>query len=225
MSASLSATPSQPSIRNPVTFLGDGFTPAATVTIEVVEEGFASEIVADAAGEFGSSDIADPAVTTLTVEDTFNAIADENVVIGANTYVWKADPGAVANQVKIGADAEESLANLKAAINLEANTGTPKKYGTATVVHPTVEAFEAGALTLKLRAKTHGTGGNTLASTTSMTKGSFPGATFNSGTPGSAATGIDTVKWIPQRPGTYHVKASDGTNEATCTVQVWTQLN
>lgn len=219
--ATLTASPESGKVGTPVTFTVDGFTPGATITLEVVEEGFKSEIVADAAGESGSSDIADPAVTTLSIQDTFNAIADENVVIGANTYVWKADPGAVANQVKIGADAEESLANLKAAINLEANTGTPKKYGTATVAHPTVEAFSAGALTLKLRAKTHGTGGNTLASTTTMTKGSFPGATFNAGTPGSAATGLDTVIWTPSRVGNFHVRASDGTNEAEMRYQVW----
>lgn len=217
--ATLTATPSRGNVGSPVVLSGDGFTPGATVTLEVVEEGFSSEIVADAGGMFGSSDIADPAVTTLTF--TGNAVADQNVVIGAVTYVFKADPGAVANQVKVGADAEESINNLKAAINLEANTGTPKKYGTATAVHPTVTAFSADATHLRLRAKTAGTGGNTLASTTTLANASFPGATFNAGTPGSAATGIDDIVWKPSRTGNFTATATDGTNTATCKVQVW----
>jgi hypothetical protein len=215
--ASLTPSPTQPSVGAQVSFAGDGFTPAATVTLEVQEEGFSSEIVADAAGEFGSSDIADHAVTTLTL--TGNAVAAETVVIGAVTYTWRAAPTTTANEVKVGTTAEESIANLKAAINLEAGSGT--KYGSATTKHPTVEAFSADATHLKLRAATGGTAGNALASTETMTNGSFPGATFNSGTPGSAATGIDTVIWTPSRPGMFHVRATDGTNTATCTVQVW----
>lgn len=215
--ATLTANNPEPTAGTAVSFTGDGFTPGATVTLDVPAEGFSAEIVADAAGEFGSSDIADPAVTTLTL--TGNAVAAETVVIGAVTYTWRAAPTTTANEVKVGATAAESIANLKAAINLEAGSGS--LYGSATVVHPTVTAFSADATHLYLRAKTGGTSGNTLASTETMTNATFPGATFNSGTPGTAASGIDEIIWVPNKVGTFTVNATDGTNTASCTVKVW----
>lgn len=215
--ATLTAVPASGMVDIPIVLVGDGFTPGALVTVEIQEEGFSSEIVADGSGGFGTDDIADRAVTTLTV--TGQPIAAETVVLGAVTYTFRASVTTVANEVLIGADAAASLANLKAAINLEAGSGT--KYGSLTVVHPTVEAFAITATTLKVRAKVGGTAGNALASTETLTNGSFPGATFNSGVPGSAATGTDPLKWLPNKAGTFHAKASDGTNTAFARIPVF----
>lgn len=216
--ASLSYTPAQPSEGEVISVVGEGFAAATVVTISIPELGIQSEITTDIAGFFGTDDIADHALTTLTSTGV-NVTADDTVTIGAVTYTFKSAPTTGANEVKIGADAEASLANLKKAINLTGVSGTD--YGSATVIHPTVTAGVATATTLKLFAKTGGTGGNSLASTEVATTLSFPGATFNSGTPGTAATGVSAMLFAPERPGTYLVKATDGTNTAQTNVQVW----
>jgi hypothetical protein len=204
-------------VGSPVVISGSGFTGDAVVAVEVAEAGVVVEITADAAGYIGGSDVANHALTTLTVSG--NAVADETVTLDAVVYTWKAAPTTVANQVKVGATAADSLQNLKDAVN---RTGTPgTQYGSLTVVHPTIEAGAITATTLKFNAKVGGTGGNSLASTETMTVGAFPGATFNSGTPGSAATANDDIIWSPTHVGYYNIKATDGTNTATLRLQVW----
>jgi hypothetical protein len=215
--ATLTPSKSQYAHGEPVTLTGEGFTPAAVVTLSVDSEGFSSEITADASGSIGSDDVADHAVTTLTFAG--NAVAAETVTIGAVTYTWRAAPTTVANEVKVGATAADSITNLVAAIG--AGTGSGSLYGSGTVVHPTVEVVSSTATTVVLRAKTGGTAGNSLASTETMTNASFPGATFNSGTPGSAATGVSPFQWVPTAPGTYTIKATDGTNTASTSVKVF----
>lgn len=215
--ASLTATPPSPKVGQPVVFAGDGFKPSTPCYLSIDQESWTAQINSDPGGAFGSTDIADHAAATLTV--TGQPVAAETVVIGAVTYTWRASVGATANEVLIGADAATSLANLKAAINLEAGSGT--LYGSSTVVHPTVQAFNIDATHLYLRAKTGGTAGNSLASTETMTNGSFGGATFSGG---SAATGVVDVSWTPTKEGTYTARAvDDGTNTATCKVQVWSE--
>lgn len=170
--ASISVAPSTISKGEQISITGEGFEPSAVVTVKIPELGISSEIVADAAGFFGSDDV-----------------ADEEVVLDSVTYVWKAAPTTTANEVKVGATAGNALANLKAAINLAAGSGS--LYGS----------------------------GNALASTVTMTNGSFAGATFVD--TGSAATGVSALVHAPEKPGTYEVEATDGTNSAETTFQVW----
>lgn len=122
------------------------------------------------------------ATDTLTL--TGNAVADEEVVIGAKTYVWKASVGATANQVLIGADADESLDNLIAAINGGAGSGT--LYGSATVAHTQVTAAAGAGDTMDITAIAAGTAGNSIATTTDMSNGSWAGGngTMTGGTDG-----------------------------------------
>jgi hypothetical protein len=214
--ASITATPSVIGTGDDVVVTGEGFEPSGVVTLEIAELGIRSEITADPAGFFGTDDVADRATATLTLTDV--AVADEEVVLGAVTYVWKADPGASANEVKIGDDAAECLANLKAAVNLSGTAG--EEYGTATEVHPTVAAGKITATTLLFYAKTAGTGGNTLVSTETMTNGSFVDTTFED--TGSAATGVSPVIIRPEREGSWDITATDGTNSASTSVTVWT---
>lgn len=216
--ANLTATPSAPNVDDAVSFVGDGFTPGAECTLSIDAEGVSMEAVADAAGYFGSTDVADHATTTLTSSGV-NVTAGKVVTIGAVTYTFRVAPGAEVNAVKIGNDAAATLVNLKKAINLTGVEGTD--YGTGTEIHPTVFAGAIDATTLKLHAKTGGTGGNALASTTDETTYSFPGATFNSGTPGTASTDVSALVWHPTRRGTFVCNATDGTNSASCTVRVW----
>lgn len=216
----ITVTPAQISVGDAIDISGDGFADGGTVTVDIPRLGIRSEIVADASGAFGTDDVADHATTTLTSDGT-NVTAADTVTIGAVTYTFRAAPTTVANEVKIGADAATTLGNLKKAINLTGVSGTD--YGSGTVIHPTVTAGDITATTLKLHAKTGGTGGNSLTSTEASTHLSFPGATFNSGTPGTAATGISPLVYSPIAPGTYDVTATDGTNTATTTFQVWTR--
>lgn len=214
MAASIATSPVNPVTGDSVTFTGDGWTPHATVDIKVAQAGFETELVADTEGAIGSADLADRAKVTLTLSG--NASAAETVTLGAVTYTFRASVASTANEVLVGANAAESLANLKAAVNNDTTQST--KYGTATVANPTVGAAALTATTLEFYAKTGGTGGNSLASTETMTNGAFSAATL---TGGSAATGVDSVIWHPTSPGTYTITGSDGTLTATATCRVW----
>lgn len=212
--ASLTVTPSEATVGEDVVITGEGFEPSTVVTLAVVDMELRSEIVTDAAGFFGTDDVADRATATLTLSG--NAVADETVTLGAVTYTWKGTVASTANEVLVGASAAASLQNLKDAVNL---TGTTAQYGSATVIHPTVGAGKITATTLLFYARTGGTGGNSLASTEAMTNGAFGDTTFVD--TGSAATGVSPVILRPEHPGTYEVTATDGTNSATATMSVW----
>lgn len=118
------------------------------------------------------------AVGTLTFDA--NAVAAETVTIDARTYTWVSSLG-VANDVLVGADPEESRDNLVAAINDAGGGG----YHGDTTIHPTVTAsgiFTGGKYKLVGTAKIEGTAGNSIATTETMTQGSWGGATLSGGT-------------------------------------------
>lgn len=105
-------------------------------------------------------------------------LADETVTIGARVYTFKAALSG-ANQVLIGADASASIDNLIAAINGAAGAGTI--YGTGTVAHADVTASAGAGDTMNATAKAKGTAGNAIASTETLTNGSWAGATLTGG--------------------------------------------
>lgn len=218
MAASVTLTPAAPRVGQAVVIDADDFLPATKLTVTIVEPSGSTldvDILSDSGGTISTTDEADPAVQTLTLAG--NAVAAETVVVGAVTYTWRAAPTTVANEVKVGATASESLDNLKAAINLAAGSGS--LYGSLTVVHPTVRAHTKTATTLLLVAKTGGTGGNALASTETMTQGSFGAATFAGG---AAATGRNAIRFTPSRVGYHTFTVTDGTTTVTATAQVYT---
>lgn len=216
--ATITVTPDPIEVGEVVSVSGDGFAASTAITVSIPQMGIESEIVSDVAGYFGTDDIADHALTTLT-SDATNVTADDTVTIGSVTYTFKASVTTTANEVKIGTNAAGTLANLKKAVNLSGVGGTD--YGSLTVINPDVTAYTLTATTLKLFAKTGGTAGNSLASTEASTHLSFPGATFNSGTPGSAASGVSALLFSPTHEGTYTVEATDGTTTASTTFTVW----
>lgn len=112
---------------------------------------------------------------------TFSGVgtADDTITVGSVTYTLKAAPTTVANQVKIGATAAETAANLIAAVNKAAGGGTA--YGSNTVAHPDVQAESLGGAIVGITAKVPGLAGNALATTETGTNTSFGAATLTGG--------------------------------------------
>lgn len=168
--------------------------------------------------EVVDGDVALVAATgTLTITDTQNAVADETVVIDGVTYTFVAAASA-AYEVTIGADDEGSCANLAAAINAGAGEGTA--YGTNTNAHPTVTAAQS-TNTCVVTAIKKGDSQNALATTETMTQGTWGGATLAGGDGEVAVTGItttDAIESILPVDGTSGVPEADVTAEASIPV-------
>lgn len=216
--ASVTCTPSPANVNQPVTVEALDFLPSTLATMTVMsphgnQGSFSSDASTDSSGEVASTDIPNYANGTLTLAG--NAVAAETVTLGAVTYTWRTSVTTTANEVLIGATASASLDNLKSAINLDGTSGV---YGSATVVHPTVRAGTKTATTLFIVAKSGGTGGNSLASTETMTNGSFGGATLSGG---AAATTTNPFRFAPSAPGVWTVTVSDGTTSISTNLQVF----
>lgn len=214
MAAAVTVTPAEVQVGDSVVIDCTGFLPNTQVKVTIPEYGYETDATSDPSGELLGSAQAARAVATLTL--TGNAVAAETVVIGAVTYTWRASVGATANEVLVGASASASLDNLKSAVNADGNTAV---YGSATVANPGVGAGAKTATTLQLYAKAAGTGGNALASTETMTNGSFGGTTFASG---AVAGTTNPMIFTPTQNTPFTVKATDGTNSAQATVKVFT---
>lgn len=119
-------------------------------------------------------------------------VAPETVTIASTTYsfvdVLSETNGAAAivNQVLFGADSAAALDNLKSAINATAGAGTT--YSTGTVAHTTANATTNGDTTQVIAADTVGAGGNSIATTDTITNGGFGAATLTGGTAGPGVT-------------------------------------
>jgi hypothetical protein len=109
---------------------------------------------------------------------TGNAVAGNTVTIGTTVYTFRATVPA-AFDVLIGATASDSLDNLIAAINLAAGAGS--LYGTGTTAHPTVSVVAGAGDTMDLTADTAGETGNSIATTETLTNGSFAAVTLTGG--------------------------------------------
>jgi len=116
---------------------------------------------------------------TGTLTGSANFSDTETVTIGTKVYTFQTTLTNVDGNVQIGGDLQTSLANLKAAINLEAGAGT--LYAAATTLHPTVEATASDATTLSARAKLGGTQGNLIATTETAANASWGAATLTGG--------------------------------------------
>lgn len=113
-------------------------------------------------------------------QDSHKPVLDgETVTIDGKTYTFQDTLTDVDGNVQVGGDALESLANLVAAINLDAGAGT--KYATSTTVHPTVSAGDNLDGSISLTAKTAGDAGNSIATTETLTDGSFADSTLTGG--------------------------------------------
>ena len=118
-----------------------------------------------------------PATGILTL--TTNALNNETVTIDTKVYTFQTTLTNVDGNVLIGATASDSIDNLIAAINLAAGSGTT--YAAATVVHPTVSASAGTGNTMNVFAKTSGSSGNSIATTETLTGGSWISTTLVGG--------------------------------------------
>lgn len=118
------------------------------------------------------------ASSSLTI--TGNASDGETVTIGSAVYTFKNTPAA-AKDILIGADAEESLENLIAAIEDSGDQGGPEYY-TGTTAHLDVRATKYSSTRMDIEAKTGGTAGNAIATATTWTGASWTGAAMAGGT-------------------------------------------
>lgn len=111
-----------------------------------------------------------------------NPSDDDSVTINGTTYTFK-DTLASANDIKIGADADETFANLRKALNDSGVAGTD--YGTGTTKNTTVtmNSDPANGIAL-LEARVEGTAPNAFAVSSSFTSDNnyFDGDTFADGT-------------------------------------------
>ncbi|NJL53730.1 hypothetical protein HC928_00395 [bacterium] len=120
---------------------------------------------------------------TGTLTFTGNALSNETVVIGGKTYTFQGSLTNADGNVLIGANAAASRNNLLAAINLGSGGGTT--YAAATVLHPSVRAAAGVGDTLVVTAKVAtGAAGNTIATTETLTNGSWGAATLVGGVSG-----------------------------------------
>jgi len=127
---------------------------------------------------------------------------------------------AAANDVLIGATAAATISNLVAAITAGAGAGTV--YGTGTLVNNDVTASPLPNGQMLASALTPGTAGNSLATTTTSTNGSWGGATLSGG---ADIPGPSEFRFDRPPPLTTVIKSLTvvtrtlKTDSGTCTVQ------
>lgn len=153
------------------------------------------------------------ATGTLTGVDTFNFVDTETVTIGTKVYTFQDTLTDVDGNVHIGADFSESMANLKAAINLE--TPINGRYADSMSLHTTVEATASAALTLSVRAKSYGAAGNAIATTETATQASWGSTTLTGGVNGDC---VILVEASSQTPAETAAVDDGSANGAICKV-------
>jgi hypothetical protein len=118
-------------------------------------------------------------IGTLTL--TGQPLDTETVTIDAKVYTFQTTLTDVDGNVLIGATAAASLVNLRAAINLTAS-GAGSLYAASMTVHPTAWVPSVTtATTIVAAAKTGGVAGDAIASTETLTNGSWGAATLENG--------------------------------------------
>jgi len=134
--------------------------------------------MANYSGRDGSAYVGTVAATgVLTL--TGQPLDTQTVTIGSKVYTFQTVLTNVDGNVLIGASASASLDNLIAAITLGLGAGT--LYATATTLHPTVTAAAGAGDTMDATAQAKGSGGNSLATTETLTNGSWGNATLTGG--------------------------------------------
>lgn len=117
-----------------------------------------------------------------------NTLDGLTITIGTKTYTFQDSLTNVDGNVDVGANAEGSIDNLVAAINLAAGAGTA--YAAATTAHPTVSAVKASASTMRVTALAAGTAGNAIAVSETGSAMTWTGNNLAGGINASGATGI-----------------------------------
>jgi len=185
-------------------------------------------ITAVTAGTAGNSIVFTESATHITVSGAgtlAGGAAAETITIGSKTYTFKTSLSS-SNQVLIGADANATLTNLRAAINGLSGAGTLYGSGTTANTDITAGSVNTGAHTLPLTAITAGEAGNALATTETSAHLSFGAATLTGGNNGpitstaaQVATAINNDSIANQLVSAANAAANDGTGVVTALSQ------
>lgn len=126
----------------------------------------------------------------------------ETFTLNGKVYTLQTSLTNTDGHVLIGVDTATTVANLIAAINLGAGSGTA--YAAATTLHPTVSASAGVGTTIVLTAKTPGSAGNALTTTETLTNATIGAATLTQGTDGATidALGEELVTLLNASLGT-----------------------
>lgn len=127
--------------------------------------------------------------TSVLTSDATNVDDGDTVTVGSTVYRFKTTP-IQAYDIKIGANAEASLASLAKAINGSGVVDTD--YYTGTAEHPSIYASAYDATTITVWARTPGTTPNTLATTETSAHLSWADTTLGGGT-GASNPGVTTA--------------------------------
>lgn len=143
------------------------------------------------------------------------------VTIGSRSYKFTVNLSApaVADEVKIGATASDSIDNLIAAINGEAGAGST--YSTGTVAHANVTAAVGAGDTMGVTAKVKGTAGNSITTTEVGGTSSWGAATLASGANAvvdEILIGVSAEACIDNLVAAMTHAAGEGTTYSTGTV-------
>lgn len=176
-------------------------------------------VVDDATPDDATYIAADFIFATGTLTLTGNPTASETVTLGSVEYTFVSSLTG-ADDVLIGADADESLENLTAAINGGAGEGTV--YGTGTVANTSAGATALGGQQMRAVAASQGASGNSVASTETLSDGSWSAATLEGGADIPAAqeftfTPLPITTTAVKGVQLYH--RTRKTDSGACTVQ------
>jgi hypothetical protein len=119
------------------------------------------------------------ASATITIDAAGEVTEGETVVVAGKTYTFNATLGADDGDVDLGADADGHRANLTAAINLGAGSGTA--YAAAMTRNPHVHAVDDGVDTITLYALIPGAIGNLIPLTAGTSGVTVSGALLTNG--------------------------------------------
>lgn len=123
------------------------------------------------------------ATGVFTVTDNFDDT--ETITIAGKVYTINATVGTSDGSVDLGTDAEGTLANLAAAIDLNPTGGetgvADADYASGMTINPDVIVVSVTATVLTVRSKAPGTVGNSLVSTDTHGEGSWGASTLANG--------------------------------------------
>lgn len=122
---------------------------------------------------------ADLVSATGTLSFLDNPSDTETVTLGSEVYTFQTVLTQVANNVLIGADAQESLDHLEAAVNLGGGGGTT--YGSPTLINPDASFAPLPTVQLLATAKAPGAVGNAIVTLSTVTNGTWVTATLEGG--------------------------------------------
>jgi hypothetical protein len=142
---------------------------------------------------FGPSTVANvtPSIPAVAATGTLkeykgtNVVSGNKLVIGTNQYVfYKKITNTIPNQILITNSFDGTLSNLIAAINHAGGAG----YSTKTVANPFVTAGSLVSHGFTVSARTNGSAGNLITTTTTSTNLQWTGTTLSGGADAVAAT-------------------------------------